>query len=454
MSKEAYLSEENSRKKEDFDAAITNVVKAIEVNSGRFVDEAVQRGNIIRMRLERCQWEVDKSYLEEIISNARKASGMVPSTSPYRSFLLADLGYALWFKYINTKDAGALIEAIDATIQAINLGYEFEPGSCGDWDKIIEEAKEGISPGRKLLLPSFKGHHPELAIRLNRLNWMIEFRYRLGNNRLDLEAAIRIGNEASALIPPGHPQFKPISENRWPGREQALEIARLDHLAEGVSDAREKVTEASRDGPLRSLFAAVGSLRWALHNQYEKTFDVTVLGEAISTARKAVRVNIDIHPYLQQFLIPQERTTIQKSIFRKLWEIFFPEKRKRKPEYPEQDEGRTLALNLSTLSKMLQERYRVIGDPMDLDEAIPASRNAIRLSAYKQNKLSFVQDEARHLANMLLMRYEEFGKEEDKEQAMKLIPEIMNFSWNLQEHLKQRHRIMLIWDPNLIYPFG
>ncbi|KAJ8133065.1 hypothetical protein O1611_g562 [Lasiodiplodia mahajangana] len=402
------------KKREDLDAAIANVVKAVKDNSDCYVDEAVQLGNLSRMRLMQHGLE---NCLKEVILNARKASSVVPSTSPYRSFLLANLGDALFWKYRETKDAGALIEAIDVTMQAIHLGYEFEPSPLTfKWKKIIEDAKEGISPGRKLLLPNFKGYHPELAVRLDQLGLLMELRWMLGGTVENLDASIRLSSVVS-----DHSHLDPICGKYVIHIYRGIENKSKDRLAEAVSSARKEEAGASRKGPSYS-FKVLGRVAGALYEQYRKTSDVAVLEEAISEARKAVQLALELKPYLR--------------------EIIFPEPPKER--FTEQEDAKVLSMCLSILSKMLRKRYQVIGNPVDLDEAILASRNAIRVFRYKENKLGIVKDEARHLANMLLIRYEELGQEEDGENAFKLIFEVMHFAERLHEHIEQRKRIMLL----------
>ncbi|KAI1128142.1 hypothetical protein F5Y10DRAFT_265460 [Nemania abortiva] len=459
---------ERTEKSEDLEAAASNVVKAIEANSGHHVDSAVQLGNLSRIRLEQGCLKGNKSDFEEAVSNGRKASNAVPPTSPYRSFLLANLGAALWKKYYKkmsdtkTRDAGALIEAIDLTIQAVHLAYDFKPDSGGLWRGDAEKAQEGINPGRKLFLPIFKDRHVGLALWLYRLSDMMWERYELGLSKWDLDDAVILYRESGHLIPRDHPSFEKDFRGRWSMADlQAHRIAEWRARMKYVSEAQEAVDAfkngTSQDGAelfkncarLNVSRTRAGALSWlsqSLYALYKKSFELRDLAEAISRGREAVQAHIDLHPYLPKYLILQEDTT-KKSTAK--WSLVRGVLSKRntsrkEPIIPPQDPANIMSRYLASLRMMLMERYELIRDPADLDDAISTTRKAIRMVPYRQNRLFVVREEVRHLATMLLLRYDNLGQDEDREKALALIPELMDFAETVHEDAQQRQRLMLL----------
>ncbi|KAI1203488.1 hypothetical protein F5X97DRAFT_92494 [Nemania serpens] len=352
----------------DLNNAISRTSEAIKFTAQDLPGCQNSRSDLGTMFLYKYAHTGKREYLDKAISEARGSVEATPHLDPDRAHRLNKLSDILFQQYQVEPNKDLLEEAISAKRTAVEALPDSHPDHAGHLNQLsmmllkqyestsdIEHLKEAISEARTAL-DATPSSHPGLAGRLTRLSYML------------------------------HKQYKLTSDE--------------EHLKEAILRARKGVDATPSSYP--GLGSRLSRLSYMLYQQYNATPELSHLQAAISEARKAVQATPDTRPDLRAAVNSQDSNTLHS------------------PKQPPTRVSRTinpasfLPIRLRDLSHILLELYEHSKNAADLEEAISTARAMVSKTPIHDRDLGNRMD---HLVKMLLMRHDDEGRDEDREEA-------------------------------------
>ncbi|MBB6473673.1 CHAT domain-containing protein [Sphaerisporangium rubeum] len=472
-----HLALPEERNRADLEAAVDMFTACFVTDTGPLPDAllpilADQAAHLATDVLQRVLDSADPATLTVVIPLWRRVIATTPAGHPDHAARLNAMGIAMRLRYVNTRSAADLEEAIRWLREAVatgpaddprhvmyvsNLGSALELRSQRTGD--VGGLDEAVELGRKAVRATPEGH-PDHAGRLSNLGSALLVRFDKTGVTADVEEAAELGRRAVAAAPVGNPEramyLNNLGNAQWVRARASGSAADLDAAIGALREA----VEASPDGDpgraarlsnlgsalwLRSGRSGSGvdleeAIRWlraamaaipagrtdrgicmnnlgnALVTRFWRTGETSDLDEAIDVARQAVRETPAGHADRAMFLsnlgsalqVRFERTGVLDDL-----DTAADMQREAVRATPEghPDQARRLN-NAGTALRVRFERTGALGD---LEEAVRSLRDAVRATADNHPGRA---GRANNLASALLVRAERTGAAGDVDEAI------------------------------------
>ncbi|KAJ2918968.1 hypothetical protein MD484_g1452, partial [Candolleomyces efflorescens] len=427
----------------DLEEAISLYSEALKLRPIPHSDRAYLLNSLGSALLDRHRWTGIVADLDEATSLLREALELRPSPHPGRSHSLNTLGNALLDRHRRT---GVMADLEDATAlyrEALELRPFPHPGrsnplnnlgnallDCHRRTGVIADLEGAISLYNEALelRPS---PHPDRSDSLNNLGNALLDRHRRAGVMTDLEKAISLLREALKLRPSPHPDRSDSLNNLGNALlDRYRRTGVMADLEEAVSFLREALE--LRPSPRLNRPDSLNNLGNALVDRHRCTGVMADLEEAISLLREALEFRPSPHPdrsdsfnNLGNALLDRHRCTgvmadLEEavSLLREALDLR-PSPRPDRPDV------------LYNLALSLHVMYKVTHVPSDLQEAVTCREELVELHravGHRHRPEALIG-----LAELLQMRFDVGGQEEDLSRIEALREEAKQLSVSLTE---------------------
>ncbi|MEQ4720608.1 CHAT domain-containing protein [Nonomuraea sp. B19D2] len=376
----------------------------------------------------------DLDDLDQGVRAGREGLAALPPDHPRRTELLVGLSRALRALGIRTGDTAHQSEAIEIlrlVVQAMpeghpdradilaglcnDLAVRFEVSSdVNDLHLAVRTAEEAVRASRDDVQRAFM--QSNLALFLNR-------RYDWLDDLEDLEQAVGLLQEASAIIPTGHPERCVLSYNLSYALTRRFERLGVEaDMNDAVAAARAAVATDSEEFPRMEARRNLGN---ALRHRFIWAEELDDLNEAIQELRAALDDIEDDHPGKPRYLSDLanalrsrfDHTAGRLSRTGASADLDEAIDALRQAVHTTPDANAAKVDFLHNLSIALVARFRLARRAEDLDEALVTALESLRVIADRPKRMIYQQ----HLASTLLTRFDHRRDRADLERAIDLL---------------------------------
>ncbi|KAI1319250.1 hypothetical protein F5Y16DRAFT_391119 [Xylariaceae sp. FL0255] len=372
-----------------------------------YPDLATRLSNLSSLLFRKYMRTGEVKDLSQAISQLQEGLKLIPNTHADYATMLNNLGGMLLARYEKSKTDEDLEDAFNAADRAIR-----------------QSNKQGL----------------DMSGRFSNMSHILWARYSAKGNRerQDLEKAIRFANDAiEALSKDDYSERVNMkgylgkllwekyilkkteirdgleTQERWSRedldkaiRDKVKQKGAIEYLDEAIRYTSEMVREDKKTGYIqRDLPNILSWLGTVLLERYELNSAFQDLEEAVNTTREAIDImtrKAD-RPLLRSSLA-RVNSFSSPSLLRNTLSLL------KKNPIGNRDEVDERATCFNSLSTMLYRRFKDVGSPEDLDEAINFARMAMRATPDHHAELS---NRLKQLGDLLMKRYERTYHEED-----------------------------------------
>jgi hypothetical protein len=386
----------------------------------------------------------DQKYLDEAVDSARELLMMISENWPYN-------------EQTDQEQRDMHLVALHDYVAALDRRYS-ERNDAADLDKALQLGLEALN----LAGDAFANRR---AMLLNTVSQLYERRFEKTRRAADVDEAIRMGQESISLIPPASSERAIALSNlsrRFHVRYRYKDS--VSDIDKAVETAREAVSLGQTKPSVRAV--CLSSLSASLSSRYKRTRETDDINEAISRADESWRLQTNSTPtdkasslndlaaaYYCRYVVKEELSDVNEAIewarqavalspegsamkldSLQILQLALSKMVSRTGEKKDRDaaaqvvqkvlsssrdeEELTKAFGLMGSSWLLQHQYDDTGNKSDLDKAIEAAREAVRLTPQDD---PFYAAAARSLAGRLIRRHETTDAEADLQSAIQCL---------------------------------